>query len=108
MRQVLLFGLDLVASWLLAFFGSCAVGALLGWLVARFSTFEHGVGIGLLLPGLVSLAFAGRFAVEHHDFTHAPSRAHGRVIAVEARAVNDTGSVTTPVTSVVRKKNCGR
>jgi hypothetical protein len=97
---VSLFGLDLVASWLLAFFGTCAVGGLVGWLVARLSTSEHGLGVGLLLPGLVSLAFAARFAVEHHDFTHAPSRTHGRVVAVEARAVSASGNVTTPVAVV--------
>jgi len=97
---VSILGLDLVASWLLAFFGTCALGGVVGWVVARFSTFEHGVGIGLMLPGLVSLAFAARFAVEYHDFTRAPSRTLGRVVAVEARPVNASGSVTTPVAVV--------
>jgi len=46
-------GLDLASQWMLSFFAACLAGLVVGWLVARFASFEVGLGVGLLLPGLV-------------------------------------------------------
>lgn len=89
--------MDLVSSWTLAFFGTCAVGGLVGWLVARFSTFELGIGVGMLLPGVVSLSYAATFLVEYRDFTQNPHRTRATVVAIEDKPVNESGSITTPV-----------
>jgi hypothetical protein len=92
--------MDLVSSWVLAFFGTCAVGALVGWLVGRFSTFELGLGVGMALPGIVSLGYALTFLAEYRDFTQSRYRVPGTVVAVEDRPVNESGSITTPVAVV--------
>ena len=92
--------LDLVARWTLYFFGSCLVGGVVGFVVARLATFELGLGIGLLIPGLVSLSFTVAFFREYRDLSFNPRRTTGRVVAVEERAVDADGNVTTPVAVV--------
>ena len=92
--------LDLVARWTLYFFGSCLAGLGVGFLVARLSTFELGLGVGLLIPGLVSLSFTIAFFREYRDLSFNPRRAVGTVVAVEDRAVDADGHVTTPVAVV--------
>jgi hypothetical protein len=92
--------MDLVSSWVLAFFGTCALGGLVGWLVGRFSTFELGLGVGMALPAVVSLSYALTFLAEYRDFTQSPHRVPGTVVAVEDRPVNESGSITTPVAVV--------
>lgn len=92
--------MDLVAAWTLSFFGACAVGGVLGWLIGRFSTFELGMGVGLLVPGLVSLWFTARFAVDYREFTRSPSRAVGTVVEIVDAPANASGSFTTPVAIV--------
>lgn len=92
--------LDLVTRWMLWFFGALAVGGAVGFLVARVSTFELGLGIGLLIPGLVSLSFTLGFVQAFRELAHDPRRIVGTVVAVEDRAVNDAGSITAPVAIV--------
>jgi len=92
--------MDLVSSWTLAFFGAVALGGLVGWLVARFSTFELGLGVGMLVPGIVSLGYTVTFLLEYRDFTQSPHRVPGVVVAIEDQPVNESGSITTPVAIV--------
>jgi hypothetical protein len=91
---------DLATQWMLWFFGTCFGGALLGALVGRFTSFETGIGVALLLMGAVSLSYVPRFWIAHDDFLHHPLRAEGVVVAVEDRATNADGSITTPVAVV--------
>jgi hypothetical protein len=89
--------MDLVSSWTLAFFGTCLGGALVGFVVGKLTDFELGVGVGMLLPGIVSLTYLWTFATEYLDFRDNPSRADGVVVAVEDRPV---AGGTTPVAIV--------
>jgi hypothetical protein len=93
-------GLDLAAAWMLAFFGACAAGGVVGFLLNKLIDFEFGLGVGLLIPGAVSLFFTAQFVAEYLDFRDAPARATGTVVAVEARAANAAGDITTPVAIV--------
>ena len=93
-------GLDLASSWVLWFFGACAAGGALGFVLGKLLGFEFGLGVGLLVPGVVSLSFTLAFVTEYRDFRDDPSRAAGRVVAVEDRAVNASGDITTPVAVV--------
>lgn len=92
--------LDLVTRWMLWFFGSLVFGGVAGFLVARFSMFELGLGIGLLIPGIVSLSFTLGFVQAFRELAYDPRRIAGTVVAVEDRAVNDSGSITAPVAIV--------
>lgn len=92
--------LDLVARWTLDFFGSLVAAGIVGFLVAKFSSFDLGVGVGLLIPGLVSLSFTWAFLAEYRDLSFNSARTTGTVVAVEDRAENATGSITTPVAIV--------
>lgn len=92
--------LDLAASWMLSFFGACALGGLVGFLLSKLIDFEFGLGVGLLIPGAVSLFFTAQFVAEYLDFRDAPSRTTGTVVAVEARPTNEAGDITTPVAIV--------
>lgn len=94
-------GLDLVTSWVVSYFGSVAVGGLLGWLVGRGTRAELGLGVGMLVPGVVSLGFTVALTLAYREFTSDPHRTTGAVVAVEDRAVTASGNVTTPV-AVVR------
>lgn len=93
-------GLDLAATWMLSFFGACFAGMAVGFLVGKLSRFEIGLGVGLLLAGVTSLAFTPRFVREYRDLTTGAWRTEGTVVAVEPRAVNQAGDVTTPVAVV--------
>ena len=93
-------GLDLASTWTLSFFGACAAGGLLGFLLAKLIDFEFGLGVGLLIPGIVSLYFTFQFATEYLAFRDDPSRATGRVVAVENRPANASGDITTPIAIV--------
>lgn len=92
--------LDLVARWTLWFFGACFAGMGIGFGVGRLTRFEIGLGVGLLVIGTTSLSFTPRFALEYRAFTTSPWRADGTVVAIEDRAVNAAGDVTTPVAVV--------
>lgn len=92
--------LDLVTRWTLWFFGSLAIGGAVGFLVAKLSTFELGLGVGLLIPGLVSLSFTLGFVQAYRELAYDPRRLVGTVVAVEDRAVNASGSITAPVAIV--------
>ncbi len=92
--------LDLVTSWTLYFFGSLALGGIVGFLVAKLSTFELGMGVGMVIPGLVSLSFTYAFVEGYRVFTYDAARTTGVVVAVEDRAANASGSVTSPVAIV--------
>ena len=90
--------MDLVSAALLSLFAAAAAGGLLGFLIARFSRFEVGLSVALMLFGAVSLGFAGRCFLEYRAFAHAGANAAwGEVIAIEDRPVNASGSVTSPV-----------
>lgn len=52
----------LIGRGLLALFGGLPLWALVGWLVARASTFENGAGTALALFGATGLAAAGALA----------------------------------------------
>lgn len=92
--------LDLVTRWLLSFFGSLALGGIIGFLVAKLSTFEAGMGVGLIVPGLVSLSFTYAFVEGYRVLSCDAARTRGVVVAVEDRAANASGSVTSPVAIV--------
>lgn len=92
--------LDLVTRWTLYFFASLAAGGVLGVLAARLATFELGMGLGLLVPGVVSLSFTLAFVAEYRELTYDPARVAGTVVAVEDRAANASGSITSPVAIV--------
>ena len=92
--------IDLVTRWMLYFFASLVVGGLVGFLVARLATFELGLGVGLLIPGCVSLCFTAAFVAAYRELASDPARLPGTVVAVEDRAVNASGSVTAPVAVV--------
>jgi hypothetical protein len=92
--------LDLVTRWMLWFFGALAVGCVVGFVVAKLSTFELGLGVGLLIPGLVSLSFTFGFVQAFRELAYDPRRLVGTVVAVDDRAVNDSGSITAPVAIV--------
>jgi hypothetical protein len=98
---------DLVTQWTLWFFGACFGGIALGFLVGKLAGFEAGLGVGLLLAGCVSLSFVPRFWIEHDDLSHHPLRRIGTVVAVEDRAVNAAGDVTTPVAIVEYETSSG-
>jgi hypothetical protein len=89
--------LDLVTRWTLYFFGSFFVAGVLGFLVAKLATFELGLGIGLLIPGVVSLSFTLAFVHAYRELSFDPARTTGRVVDVEDRAV---AAGTTPVAIV--------
>jgi hypothetical protein len=93
-------GLDLAATWMLSFFGACALGGVVGFLLNKLIDFEFGLGVGLLIPGAVSLFFTAQFVTEYLDFRDDPSRSTGTVVAVEARPANEAGDITTPVAIV--------
>jgi hypothetical protein len=93
-------GLDLASTWMLSFFGACAAGGAVGFLLAKLIDFEFGLGAGLLIPGIVSLHFTFQFVTEYLDFRDAPSQASGTVVAIEDRPANQSGDVTTPVAIV--------
>lgn len=92
--------LDLATRWMLWFFGSLVLGGVVGFLVAKLSTFELGLGVGLLIPGLLSLSFTLAFVQAFRELAYDPRRIVGTVVAVEDRAVNDSGSITAPVAIV--------
>jgi hypothetical protein len=58
------------------------------------------MGIGLLLPGLVSLSFTLAFVQGYRSFAFDPQRIDGTVVAIEHRSMNASGSVTSPVALV--------
>ena len=93
-------GLDLASTWMLSFFGACAAGGAIGFLLNKLIDFEFGLGAGLLIPGIVSLHFTFQFVTEYLAFRDDPSQAAGKVVAVEDRPANASGSVTTPVAIV--------
>jgi len=89
---------DLLSVAFLAIFGAAAVGGVIGFLVARVSRFEIGLGVGLLIFGAVAFYFSVRCLIEYRAFAYAgPNALWGEVIAIEDRAVNESGSITTPV-----------
>lgn len=90
--------MDIISAATLAFFGSLAVGGLLGFLVGRSSAFELGLGVGLIIPGAVALTCAALCLEAYREVT-APgvTLVAGEVIDIEARPVNASGSITTPV-----------
>ena len=92
--------MDLVTRWMLWFFAALLASGLGGVLVARLATFELGMGVGLLVPGIVSLAFTGRFLAEYRALAYDPARTTGAVVAVEDRPANASGSITSPVAVV--------
>lgn len=92
-----LLSFDLASQFVLWLFGGFAAGGLLGWLVGRCARFEPALGVGLLVPGLVSAVFAVRFALAWHELETSPTRTPGVVVAIEPRAL---GSGTTPVAVV--------
>ena len=92
--------LDLATRWMLWFFGSLVLGGAVGFLVAKLSSFEIGLGVGLLIPGLLSLSFTLAFVQAFRELAYDPRRIVGTVVAVEDRAVNDSGSITAPVAIV--------
>jgi hypothetical protein len=92
--------LDLVTRWTLYFFGSLLAGGVVGFLIARLATFELGMGIGLLVPGVVSLSFVVPFVAGYRAFAYDPARTAGVVVAVEDRAANPSSSITSPVAIV--------
>ncbi len=92
--------LDLVTRWMLYFFGSLFAGGVIGFLVAKLATFELGMGVGLLLPGLVSLSFTLGFIQGYRELAYDPMRTSGVVVAVEDRPANASGSVASPVAVV--------
>ena len=69
---------------------------MVGFVLNKLVGFEIGLGVGLLIPGIVSLHFTWTFATEYLDFRDNPSRADGRVVAVEDRPANESGDITTP------------
>ena len=98
---------DLTTSFVLWLFGSFAAGGLLGAAIGRFTRFEVGLAVGLLVPGLVSLSFTLAFATAYLHFRDAPDRTMGRVVAVEMRPVSAGGGVTTPVAIVEYEGRAG-
>ncbi len=92
--------LDLVTRWTLWFFASLVIGGGVGFLVAKLTTFELGLGVGLLIPGLVSLSFSLAFVQAYRALASDPRRLDGTVVAVEDRAANASGSITSPVAIV--------
>jgi hypothetical protein len=98
---------DLVTSFTLWLFGSFAAGGLIGFAIGKLLGFETGMGVGLLVPGVVSLSFTVAFASEYLAFRDAPDRATGRVVEVEDRAANASGSITTPVAIVEYESRAG-
>src|SRR5262245_60739539 len=76
--------MDIVSVAVLAFFGACAAGGLVGWLVGYFSRFEIGLGTGLLVPGVVALGFALHCLGEYQEFSApGPHRVEGEIISIE-------------------------
>jgi hypothetical protein len=92
--------LDLATRWLLSFFAAAAVGSVLGYLVARVSTFELGLAVALLILGAVSLSFTVAFVRGYRELAYDPRRVPGTVVAVEDRPTDATGDVTMPVAIV--------
>ena len=74
--------MDLAASWMLSFFGACAVGGLIGFLLSRWVDFEFGLGAGLLIPGVVSLAFTWRFTTGYLESRDAASYFGGAIASM--------------------------
>ena len=68
-------GLDLAPTWILSFFAACAVGGLVGFLLSKLIDFEFGLGVGLLIPGIVSLFFTVQFASGYLSLRDDPSQA---------------------------------
>jgi len=58
------------------------------------------MGVGLIVPGLVSLAFTYAFVEGYRVLSYDAARTRGVVVAVEDRAANASGSVTSPVAIV--------
>jgi hypothetical protein len=88
---------DLATSFVLWLFGSFFAGGLTGLAIGKLTRFEVGLGVGLLVPGVVSLSFAAAFATEYLRFRDAPDRTTGRVVAVESRPISAGSGITSPV-----------
>lgn len=94
--------MDSVGAAFLWFFGALFGAALLGALIGRFTSFAVGMTVGLLVPGALSANYAVQFFLDHQTFAApAPNKVMGDVIAIEDRAVNESGSITQP-TPVIR------
>jgi hypothetical protein len=90
--------MDLVSLALLSIFAAAAAGGALGFVVGRWSRFEIGLALGLLVFGAIAAAFAARLYLEYRDFAHAGANAAwGEVIAIEDEPANASGSITSPV-----------
>ena len=98
---------DLAVSFVLWLFGSFLAGGLVGLAVGKLTRFEAGMGVGLLVPGVISLAFAAAFATEYLRFRDAPDRTTGRVVAVESRPISAGSGITSPIAIVEYESRAG-
>lgn len=80
--------MGIVTLALLYFFAALIAGLVLGFLVAKLTRFELGLGVGLLLPGVVALWFAAQCLMAYRIFTDEHTLGgEGIVITVEDVAV---------------------
>ena len=85
--------MNLVTLAILSMFSAFALGGVVGVLIGRLTRFEVGLGVGLLMPGLVCLGFAGQCLYDYRAFTQADARGtHGEVVALRDRPANASGN----------------
>lgn len=90
--------MDFITVALLSFFGALAAGGLVGWLVGHFTKFELGLGVGLLIPGVVALAFAWHSLAAFHRFTTpVANKVEGEVVDIRDVKVGESGTQPAPL-----------
>lgn len=88
---------DITSVALLSMFGSAIAGGLVGMLVGRFTRFEAGMAVGLLIFGGVTLTFAWKCFGDYRAFVTAGANGlWGEVVKVIDKPSNDSGSITSP------------
>lgn len=89
--------MDITSVAMLSMFGAAAVGGIVGFLVGRFTQFEIGLMVGLIIFGGVTLYFAGRCFVDYREFSTAGANAvWGEVLEIVDKPSNESGSITSP------------
>lgn len=89
--------MDITSLGILSMFGAAAVGGVVGFIVARFSRFEIGLAVALIICGGVTLFFAAKCFLDYRAFTTAGADAvWGEVIQIVDKPGNESGSITSP------------
>jgi len=89
--------MDTTSVGLLSMFGSALAGGLVGFVIGKFTRFEVGLTVGLLIFGAVTLGFAWKCYDEYRSFITAGTNGlWGEVVEIIDKPSNASGSITSP------------